>query len=136
MTFDEFLNKYQEHIEGKIEANEGGRPITAEGGGSKGDNWEVKMSEDKQEELKLEEGEGQEQETIEKESLNLSKSRQKNDDMNKSKESTISNTDYKFEIPESCYMHIMKGNAIEKLTKKFYLIAHPYPLIEGEMLMF
>jgi hypothetical protein len=30
----------------------------------------------------------------------------------------------------------MKATKIEKLSKKYLLIAHPYPLFEGEMLLF
>ena len=48
----------------------------------------------------------------------------------------MSRDDYKYEIPESCFVSIMKGNKISKLHKKYILIAHPYPKIEGEMLIF
>lgn len=37
MTYDEFLNKYIEHIEGKVEFDERLRPVTAEGNESKED---------------------------------------------------------------------------------------------------
>jgi hypothetical protein len=30
----------------------------------------------------------------------------------------------------------MKGNKIEKLHKKYILLSHPYPIIEGEMILF
>jgi hypothetical protein len=30
----------------------------------------------------------------------------------------------------------MKGNQIEKLHRKYVLMSHPYPKIEGEMIMF
>lgn len=30
----------------------------------------------------------------------------------------------------------MKKNKIEKLPQKYVLVSHPYPTIEGEMLMF
>jgi len=58
------------------------------------------------------------------------------EEMNKSKESMISNQDYKFDIPATCVLPIMKGCLIEKLLRKYVLLAHPYPLIEGEMIMF
>ena len=85
----------------------------------------------------MEDGEGVEnQETIEKQSESLSKSRQKVEELNKSKESILSNQDFKYELPESCLITIMKGCKIEKLHKKYVLLAHPYPLLEGEMIMF
>lgn len=58
------------------------------------------------------------------------------DQVNISKESTVSKDDYKYEIPESCLQVLMKGLKIEKLSKKYVLVAHPNPIIEGEMLLF
>jgi len=37
MTYEEFLQKYAEHIEGKVDADDRGRPFTAEGAESKED---------------------------------------------------------------------------------------------------
>jgi hypothetical protein len=39
MTYDEFMDKYLDHIEGRVDANErnANRPITAEGAESKGE---------------------------------------------------------------------------------------------------
>lgn len=31
---------------------------------------------------------------------------------------------------------LMKSTKIEKLHKKYVLVTHPYPLIEGEILLF
>ena len=41
----------------------------------------------------------------------------------------------KFDIPESCYLTMMKKILIEKLESKFFLAVHPYPRIEGEMII-
>lgn len=77
---------------------------------------------------------------VEKKSERLNDSvlnKSKNEDvMNKSKDSMFSKDDYKFEIPEICYLILMKGNLIQKLHKKYLLLSHPFPLIEGEMIMF
>lgn len=43
---------------------------------------------------------------------------------------------YKYELPESCYINVMKSLKIDKLESKFYLVSHPYPQIEGELLIF
>ena len=44
--------------------------------------------------------------------------------------------EWRTEIPESCLLTFMKGNKIAELDKKFVLLSHPYPIIEGEMVMF
>ena len=43
---------------------------------------------------------------------------------------------YKYEIPESCHVSMMKKVKIEKLSSKFLLCANPFPLIEGQMICF
>jgi hypothetical protein len=43
---------------------------------------------------------------------------------------------YKYEIPESCQITMLKKVKIETLEDKFKLISHPYPQISGEMLVF
>lgn len=58
------------------------------------------------------------------------------DHLNKSKESLLSKDDLKFDIPDKCYLTLMAGNKIHKLEKKYVLMSHPYPLIEGEMILF
>ena len=55
--------------------------------------------------------------------------------MNKSKDSIFSKDDYKFELPDRCFLIIMKGLKVEKLHKKFVLLCHPQPKIEGELII-
>jgi len=38
-------------------------------------------------------------------------------------------------IPESCFINFSKYCKIEKLEGKYLLVAHPYPVLEGEMLI-
>ena len=54
------------------------------------------------------------------------------------KESDIESesSDYKYELQEDCKLEILKLNKIEKLDDNYLLIAHPFPQIEGEMLLF
>ena len=55
---------------------------------------------------------------------------------NRSKlEESVYNDDYKFDIPDVCFLTLMKNTKIEKLPKKYYLVAHPFPMFEGEMLL-
>jgi len=39
-------------------------------------------------------------------------------------------------LPQSCKVEILKQNRIEKMDEDFTLVAHPFPAIEGEMLLF
>ncbi len=41
----------------------------------------------------------------------------------------------KFEIPDSCKLVLDQNIKIEKFESKFLLVAHPYPMFEGEMLI-
>ena len=71
------------------------------------------------------------------ESVNKSvKSSRVDESMNKSQNSFLSKEDYKFEIPDTCFLKLMKGFKIEKLSQKYILAAHPYPTLEGEMILF
>lgn len=42
---------------------------------------------------------------------------------------------YKYELPEECFVSMVKKVKIEKLEDKFNLLAHPLPQISGEMLI-
>ena len=46
------------------------------------------------------------------------------------------NENFKFEIPDSCKVTMMKKVLIEKMAGKYFLASHPYPKIEGEMVIF
>jgi len=49
---------------------------------------------------------------------------------------SLEDVNKKFEIPETCHMAMMKKLLIEKLENKFFLAVHPFPRIEGEMIIF
>ena len=42
----------------------------------------------------------------------------------------------KFLIPETCHILMSKKLKIEKMDLKYILVFHPFPLVEGEMIMF
>ena len=42
----------------------------------------------------------------------------------------------KHSIPDSCKLEMLKLNRIEKLDMDYVLVAHPFPQLEGEMLLF
>jgi len=58
------------------------------------------------------------------------------DTMRQSKMGAEYDSNAKFEIPESCYLTMMKKILIEKLESKFFLAVNPFPRIEGEMIIF
>ena len=43
---------------------------------------------------------------------------------------------FRREIPETCYLSMVKKLLIEKLSDKFFLASHPFPKLEGEMIIF
>ena len=49
---------------------------------------------------------------------------------------TIKGDKLKYNIPESCYLSMKKKLKIEKLDAKYNLCVHPFPLVEGEMILF
>ena len=42
----------------------------------------------------------------------------------------------KYELPVECKVQMLKLNKIERLDEDYVLVAHPYPQLEGEMLLF
>ena len=42
---------------------------------------------------------------------------------------------YKYKIPELCHMELLKLNRIEKLDEEYYLMIHPFPQMEGELII-
>ena len=62
------------------------------------------------------------------------KSSQKNEDDVEEEESD--SNDPKFELPNECKLEVMKQIKVEKLDDDYLLIAHPFPQMDGEMLLF
>jgi hypothetical protein len=121
MTYEEYLAKYINMIEGRVtkedgtRSNHASRPVTGheEAKSAAGSNRAKNNS-----------------------SAMSKKSGSGNNTMNNSREGFDIKEDLKQDLPDSCYQIIMKGNKISKLDKSFKLLTHPYPLIEGEMIVF
>tara|TARA_B110000285_G_C15097006_1_gene602648 strand:- start:924 stop:1382 length:459 start_codon:yes stop_codon:yes gene_type:complete len=43
--------------------------------------------------------------------------------------------EYKYKIPLTCNMEILKLNRIETLDEDYYLMLHPYPQMDGEVII-
>ena len=78
-----------------------------------------------------------ENDSVEKRSQ-VSKKSGKMSSKDNSRFTTLNKTteNFKFEIPDSCKVTMMKKVLIEKLNGKYFLASHPYPKIQGEMIIF
>lgn len=133
MNYEEFLAKFKDHIEGQAnndrqmrESNFGdevksSRSKSAKGRGLKGNEKSGGKSE-------------YEKEDSNSRSQIASRASLRNDN------SHVEEINKKFEeermsLPEACTVLIPKSARIEKLEAKYQLLCHPYPQIEGEMLI-
>lgn len=53
-----------------------------------------------------------------------------------SKGGTAANSGDKYDIPNNCKLELLKAARIQKLEENYILMAHPYPQMEGELLLF
>ena len=125
MTYDEFLGRYSEMIEGKVQSRDeralssNSRPVTGH----------------PEEEGKSEHNASEKRRRENKSSMSKG-SNSRTNTANNTKDGFDLKDELKYEIPESCYQVIMKGNKIAKLDKKFKLCTHPFPILEGELIIF
>lgn len=42
----------------------------------------------------------------------------------------------KYDLPDSCKVELLKAGRVEKLEEDYFLMAHPFPQFEGEMVLF
>lgn len=42
----------------------------------------------------------------------------------------------KYNIPDTCIFNFLKQNLIERLNHNYVLVTHPFPTIEGELLIY
>jgi hypothetical protein len=125
MTYEEYLNKYQDMIEGKIQpawansnpdgvprSQHASRPVTGHED-AKSDNGSKSGNKS-----------------------TLSKNKSGLNSMNATKEGFGDLKGDVHDLPPQCLLTFMKGNKISDLDKKYVALSHPFPLIEGEMVVF
>ena len=56
--------------------------------------------------------------------------------MKSSKTGTAADAIAKYDLPNNCKLHILQKSIIIKLDDNYILAANPYPVLEGEMLLF
>lgn len=134
-TFEEFKTLYNDHIEGKVNADDRtkNRPDSGDGDGvSRGPK--TGMSHNALDDENNTEGG---KKSISKGNYESIGSRNKLGSASGSSVAVESAKDrVKYDIPNSCKLEMLKLNRIEKLDQDYVLVAHPYPQLEGEMLLF
>ena len=81
-----------------------------------------------------------ENDSVENKNEGLSKRSSKKSNMDASRYQTMSmnktGEGFKHDVPHSCLVSMMKKGLIEKLPAKYFLASHPFPKLEGEMVVF
>ena len=49
------------------------------------------------------------------------------------KSEMVISTSFKWNLPTSCFITLMKRILIDKLPGKYFIASHPYPRIEGQL---
>ena len=134
-TYEEFEAMYGDHLAGLIDPQSrvGGRPDTAnfeDGGGSRANK--TGLSHNAMEE---DHDARESRKTMSKKDTKTIDSQRKI-----SQASSVASGDgkqlYQYDLPNTCKMEILKMNRIERLEEEYVLVVHPFPQMEGEMLLF
>ena len=123
-TFEEFLEMFKDHIEGKCDpsARVGDRPGTAEGKEEKGA--------DRERNNESVEG-SRKYQSIGSQGRGSAASESKQS----SQRQTGKGSEAKYDLPKTCKLTLPAKQKVRDLDDGFMLLAHPYPQIEGEMLL-
>lgn len=123
MTWDEFLAQYEQHIEGKVDASlrTANRPDDNAQPDDIAQKAEPSQEDAKSKFTSIESAGG--------------KSRGTNRDLMSSKGGSAAGSN-KYDIPNNAKLELLKAARIQKLEENYILMAHPYPNMEGELLLF
>lgn len=128
MTYEEYKDQFVDHIEGRA-TNERRQADSDE-------EQENKSSKSKKGKKTI--SGHSDNEGTENDPSNMSlKSGDRGTSQNKSQLSLNKKSDnsYKYELPEVCLVNLLKSSKIEKLSDKYLLLVHPFPIVEGEMII-
>ena len=122
-TYEEFLEMFKDHIEGNRSAEErvGNRPGTAEAREEREEAAAKERTTESVEGSRKYQSIGSQGQASASESKRSSKRGDK--------------TDPKYDIPKTCYLRMPAKQVVRELDDGFVLLAHPYPQLEGEMLL-
>lgn len=130
-TFSEFIDRFEDHIEGRAcndrVARESNMGDDAKSQRSKSQRGKSRAKSD---------AEGEDEDEDAEADAKSAKSHKST----KSDKELLEEINRKFEeermaLPESCFVSFSKSTKIEKLESKYVLVAHPAPSFEGEMLI-
>lgn len=127
-TFEEFKFKYEDHIEGKAPNHRTARASNY--GDLDAKSTRSRSVKGKGKRVASSRGDDEEDDAKSFKSRKSTKA-----DMQTAEEINKELENMRYEIPDSCFVKYAKNTKIEKLEAKFVLLAHPYPSLEGEMLL-
>lgn len=133
MSYEEYLGKYQDMIDGKNlgKWKEAGQ-VSGEGGDATGGpprSQHASRPVTGHEDAKSDNGSKKAKSNGNKSGLNsMNATKDGFGDYNRNPEA--------FELPNSCLLSFLKGNKITDLQKSYVLLSHPFPLMDGEMILF
>jgi hypothetical protein len=129
-TFDEFMAMFENHLNGtaKPEERTKNRPNTAneheEGKDAKPDK--KKADDDDKKSVNSKFG------SVKSGAAKSGKSSIKT----ASQKETVEEEPPKYVLPDNCKLKLESSLIVERMPKDYLLVSHPYPQIEGEMLLF
>ena len=129
ITYDDFKAKFEDHIEGRAAVDR-----TMHGSDDEGDDQAKSRTKSKaplsnKASALNQDGIGEMHDSKSNISNDDPTSKGRSEKLAKSVTSGMTKTadNFKFDLPESCFISMMKGVKIEKLDSKFNLVSHPYP---------
>lgn len=119
-NYEEFKTQYAKHIEGKMDPSVriGERPSTTPYDANKAKMRSTRMSMM---------GQSTQADTERGRSVMRNTWQGDDDDLD---------SQPRYQIPATCKLEILKLNKVDKLDEDYILAAHPYPQLDGEMIMF
>lgn len=135
-TFEEFMAMFQDHIENKVDPSTrvGGRPDTPTGEGPEPvKKATIPATDARSNASALDKSQHQ---VSRYESIKSDGGRSGTSSRMVTAKSEAQSNKEKYELPKTCKLPFDRKLIVDVLTNGYYLAAHPYPQIEGEMLLF
>ena len=152
-TYDNFKELYNDHILGKVDpiGRVGARPETVPWNDGAGSIRQPRTNMSKKSDKKSNKGDNPLDNFEEKKSQasrnkllnsidsknfksNIGSQKSQGEESSEDDENARKN-EYKYKIPTQCNMEMLKLNKIETLDEEYYLMIHPYPQMEGELIL-
>ena len=146
MTFEEFMEQFTSHIDGtatnerEAHDSEDEVPVVDEAAKKSSRKPGTGASKSKHDQMNRTSSHfNGEASSVENDRKTVSRSKKSNMETSKHQSMSVlnkTNGSFKFELPQTCMVSMMKKVLIEKMEGKYFLASHPYPKLEGEMIIF